>query len=110
MRGVKPLMSTKSVVAANLPRRFPAENWSRMNGGTRLLTLFLVGFSFNKLSISVVRIVVVKVLCIFKRLMLSGILWANNKFSTHYALFFSTKKKACQEKTYQTEVVFEDKN
>ena len=27
----------------------------------------------------------------------------------HYALFFSTKKKACQEKTYRTEVVFEDK-
>ena len=34
----------------------------------------------------------------------------HNKFPTHYALFFSTKKKACQEKIYRTEIVFGDKN
>ena len=35
----------------------------------------------------------------------------HNKFSTHYALFFFLrKKKACQETTYRTEFVFEDKN
>ena len=33
-----------------------------------------------------------------------------NKFPTHYALFFFYEKKACQERTYRTEVVFEDKN
>ena len=32
----------------------------------------------------------------------------NFRFTTH--CFFSTKKKACQEKPYRTEVVFEDKN
>ena len=32
----------------------------------------------------------------------------NFRLTTH--CFFSTKKKACQEKTYWTEVVFEDKN
>ena len=32
----------------------------------------------------------------------------NFRLTTH--CFFSTKKKACQEKTYRTEVVFEDKN
>ena len=89
MRGVKPLMSTKSVVAANLPRRLPAENWSRMNDGTRLLTLFLVGFSFNKLSISVVKMVVVKVLCIFKRLMLSRILFSAIRSAIRFGNFKS---------------------
>ena len=34
----------------------------------------------------------------------------HNKFPTHYVLFFSTKKKAYQEKTHRTEVIFEDKN
>ena len=32
----------------------------------------------------------------------------NFRLTTH--CFFSTKKKVCQEKTYRTEVVFEDKN
>ena len=28
----------------------------------------------------------------------------------HYALFFFYEKKACQEKAFRTEIVFEDKN
>ena len=63
---VKPLISTKSVVAENLPRRFPAPNCSRIKGGTRFLVLFLADFSVKGLSISVIRIVVVKALCILK--------------------------------------------
>ena len=50
---------------------------------------------------------------VFLEIILSNYLansWLPNKFPTYYALFFSTKKKACQEKTYRTEVVFEDKN
>ena len=43
--------------------------------------------------------------------MLKKLGWAYKKilrFTTH--CFFSTKKKACKEKIYRTEVVFEDKN
>ena len=46
--------------------------------------------------------------CRFRQTLIFGGSITNFRLTTH--CFFSTKKKACQEKPYRTEVIFEDKN